>query len=65
MERDESPIDVRGTWRDWPAVLLAVVVVVGCFAWASSGKPPMWMWIVGGLLTAAWVVRAGLLTPKR
>ena len=61
----EQRPDVAGTWRDWPAIVLFVVLVIGAAAWLSGGKPPVWMWIVGGVAAIAWVVRAGALTPRR
>ena len=65
MERDESPTDTRCTWRDWPAAMVFVGVVIWVAVAAGGGTPT---WAVYALLAfggVAWLIRRGAFSPRR
>ena len=46
MAEVERPADRAGTWRDWPAWVIAVGVLLGVVALLSGGRPTLVVWLV-------------------
>lgn len=65
MERDESATDTRGTWRDWPAAVVFVGVVIWVAIAISGRTPTVAVYVLLAFGGIAWLIRRGAFAPRR
>lgn len=57
--------DVRGTWKDWPTLVLVVAGILLVLIVGSGNAPTLVWWLLLAFGVVALLVRRGAFSPRR
>lgn len=62
---EDTPREIRGTVRDWPATLISIAVLVWLAYWLDDQMPPPLLYALPLVGIVAWPIRRGVFTRGR